>query len=1057
MGESARESGSSIRRSYMNDSLISRVKIDFAALGISDPPPCLFAWYAYHASGKTRHIGREEREQRALENDGETRTSCMDVLDSPAFANKVATLLSAQSELLGVSCESLMEIVPNLDSMMRSLPDHPIDIDCGQILEACIPWRCNSCLFGGPSYEAYSLTNSEPLSGIFDELHHNAESLQGVRAFQAPMAGRKTSSIARFAERQILDREKGRSFYLVVDTHATGDDFFDKLKNTEICPGMASLEGTCRIVVKLPKRNSKGSSNAETGESTPNCPQMELDKFAHLDCKKCNLSKKASNWRKENKEEIERLRLFDREYFGNVPDDVCRYNLNRSLARGADVLVLTQDHFLNPTLRGQVPELKKRGDCASLMIWDEADTLIDKLTEYAVREFQVVAMGNKEFIWPRVYKPGERCHKRCSGCYYAHPADPKMVSEDPLRPAREALRKGAEEYKALCRRLYYSEPVVIIKKVMENWRALEDLLSKEMEADEQDKSAMPRKLQRRMRLSGYKSEMGLYKLPFSRTTTEENRHRLSEAVLRMDMTGNADGMVIKSVIDVNEEEAKADVEFSGGKFLHNCIEVWIQQHIRGENVCSESSSPFIEQFLRFADITNADNAYLEITSPSRRSAETYTSCGIYLRRFDRDAVQDALDYIGSKTSVLVSGTFLDDELLRDQLGRSIDCKMLGSEELHDSVVFLIWNHRIGSAIIQDSYNLKHTEEITRNDLLWLLAEAHDHNVSEKMFVFTDSKTSMGSLVPNDRERKPESDGSRTGGVHGKLDIREFDGNAGNDGDDDIDRERREAGKTLVEVSYLRSSYNRGYELPDYRLCVLFGNGFQNGRDIRLDVVSREYTGDGGPEVEELWRKNLYDRISRYSRCRVIAQAATRTCRDSERRVVLLVGNFSHTDLPEYMRNRAVFVNELLEARDAPEYTNTYEKKKWQFSVAAAWMKEWVDGDQTIIREPYDWMKLEEGRMLTDRFHELLGRDACNPATCRKIVEAISKHGRARKSGFASRRGLPNWSELLEELCEMHILRDEQQGKRPFSAVPGPHYGILEEWSRNANTASWTAR
>ncbi|HAH88161.1 MAG TPA: hypothetical protein DCL60_12415 [Armatimonadetes bacterium] len=253
------------------------------------------------------------------------------------------------------------------------------------------------------------------------------------------------------------------------------------------------------------------------------------------------------------------------------------------------------------------------------------------------------------------------------------------------------------------------------------------------------------------------------------------------------------------------------------------------------------------------------------------------------------------------------------------------------------------------------------------------------------------------------------------------------------------------GSMAVDISYLRSDISRGSEQSDYQFSILFGNGYHNTRDARLDAVSTEFDQESG-ENELVWRNNTSSMLVQYNRRRAVAQAVARICRDKSHKVVLLAGKYSYSDLPPYMRNRVVFVNEILETQPdetCADYNNGEPKRQWQIDTIAEWVAQFIKGD-SYNRDPapYDWMHIYTPEMAADAFDKVVN-NGNKKKICRLIWEEMGRDHEVQKSAH---RGMAGWIELIDNLCEIGVLRKDlgQCAHNQFVAISGPYYRLLED-------------
>lgn len=1002
-------------RSYLEAELRIAASRRFAILGIREPEPCLFAWFACYGGGRTRHEALSSRRKHAASGaESGARLSSMDVLEDEQFLHVISHLLLAEHRLRPDVLRAVLWDLPAemLDKVLQD-PD-PAPVGCESVYDVCVPWRCPRWRYGGPSWDEYGDLNEAPLDEFFRDLHERRDEPAGITALQIPLAGRKTSAVARFAAAQALDRAEGRPFYLVVDTHKTAEDFFSKLHDARICPELQGRESDYRIVAKV-------------GRDEVTCPEI-TGKGSAADCRKCGRSAATRRLLGELKREGKLPGGVSREMLLKLAGDGCAFTLSRALARSADVVVLAQDYVLNPVLWKHIPELKGRGENHRLIVWDEADTILEKLTQYAAREFPVFRRTHPELRSSKPYPGYGRCHHRCDECM---PACPAQHEGDPLATLTEILERGAWALSSIYHNLECSSPAVSIGNAMANLHLLTGCLYEQLGGVEQCPCDIPKKLKEdlpaSLREKGLIESLRLFELPFMETTSADTRRRLTHAVLMMDQRGGFDDEALRVLLG---DDARKDYTRPPGvtrpwlsPAFYRCV---VLQELREG---SFRDADCIAQLLRFADVADGPTARLEINPPRQRTASNWSPCSIYLRRFDRELVEEALDYVSDGTCAMLSGTFLDAESLSAQLGRHVEFQQRGSGDLHDSVVFVIWNHRIGSAVIQNTDNYRHPAEVNRHELLALINEVRRRTGDIPVLVFTDSKAKRKSMAPDEP------------GV-GEL--------------GDPPMRLLSDGIHEAHVSYLRSTVSRGHELPEYRLCVVHGNGYQSGRDIRLDVSCRSWEDADGQGEGESQRTDLYDRLMRYGRRRAVAQAAARTCRDGTRRVVLLAGEFTYADLPKYMWNRVVFANEILESSEAP--TDQYDaagraspgKKQWQCEQVAGWVARWLAGEEPT-RKPYEWAVPCTDAEAESRFQQMLDSDERFPAVCRQVLEVVREHGCVRKYGPASKPWVDGWSETLDTLKATLVLRRayDPGTKRQFRCEAGELFFVLENWCDRA--------
>lgn len=970
-------------RDYLDDDLRRVAVAFFRHHGIDDPTPCQVAWYCFNKSGRHRSVAPSVRMEQQRNRGQEFHRWATDVLYSPDLGIMVRDLCRREQ---GLDESAIKELYYEVCG--EAWAETPRHVTCEDVAAACVPWRCPTHEFGGPSWEEYCGENHRPIRDLLAGYSPSKCNDGTIRAVQVPMAGQKTTALAEHAYRLLTEDGYVKPFYILVDTLSTGDDFFAKLH--KYCQGK-SWSSTTRIVFLI-------------GISETSC--RKCLECHYRDCSNCDKShycgdycKHASSAYKGYKRFV-RPGVFDQERLKSLSlrgyAKPCPHVLSKLLARNADAVVMAQHYFLTPHLRKSIPKLAgvKSADRNVLLFWDEADTMVDCLTKLAIGEIPIVGQ--------RAHKPwaSEYCLKECSEC---------SLSDSYL----ESVKKGLDVFARIVRILGRGKCGIDIDKVKENLLLVEQVVSTVILPQSGDNTPCE-KLSSLAQIIP-KDVVGLHRLDFQKSISDDDE---VHAELRRGIHGFA---ALSDRSKTLGYEPSNQQECGDSLFL--------------ARVCFAIYNTLIKDFLRFAYITNSDSSRLEINLPRRVSQQKYTMCGMNLRSFDNSVFTEALAFIKQHVSVLQSGTFLQEDLLSLQLGTELSFTSLGAEQMHDSVVFLVWNHSLGAAVFQEKENPTHPLEMLQDDVLDLLVSLHGTHTHPKTLVFLDSKRNMSDFIDH---AGPDTHKTDRTAWSKNLCVQRLTARSPSD---------VPAKKAQVDVSYLRSPESRGMEFKDHRFSILYGNGMQNSRDYRLLASARPVPEDCADEREVL------DKLGKYGRNRAVAQAATRTCRDDVRRVVLLAGEYTPDVFPKYMQNRIVYVNEILESAApfpgrAEVGGEPNDKRKWQLEVTAEWINDWLSG-RSFTPDRRSWSDLcgMTQQVAEQQFHELLQTCVTRTKVFGYVYEKIVEFGFVQPSGKTGRRGVDGWREALTDLESIFVLQRDHTDKKGnrHKYVPGPYYAILSEW------------
>ena len=470
----------------------------FSAHGIHSPTPCQLAWYAAHKDYSRRR--RSRRTVTETDPRQRRRRSPLDMPKSDAVASHVFRLMVAKQGLAREAAEELFSLVTEEPIHVANRDD----LSCHAVVPMCIPWECpvynQDHPLGGPAFKEFQDQSRGFLDQVCGEVPavlENGGDDVPIRLAQVPMVGGKTWQLAKLALGLVRG---GQPFYVVVDDHHTGQNFFDQLK--------AQLDGTDipdgrRIVFMFGRDKGECGAPADGNEAG---------------CAGCPRWRAASGKREELQG---RSGVFDKnevEGIAEQHDIRCRHAVSRILSDGADAVVMAENYVLDPSLRFARPRLRKSlEESREVVLWDEADTLLDKTVTLAARKHPLLMCR----VEGASFGLGTVCHRQCESCSFV------------VAPGRalETFRDGMAVFERIRQRVQDAEPVILLDAVRSNLAAVKALLDSIPESQGPPFEAL------RNAISTNPGPLGLYDPEFEATTPVEGRNSLREAILALNWKG----------------------------------------------------------------------------------------------------------------------------------------------------------------------------------------------------------------------------------------------------------------------------------------------------------------------------------------------------------------------------------------------------------------------------------------------------------------------------------------------------------------------------------------
>ena len=871
-------------------------------------------------------------------------------------------------------------------------------IPCPSVAQWCDPKYCYRGRMGttlddeaSPSFDEFQKQSRKKFGANIREATENAE--RGIALLEGPLACGKTYQTT---QRSGELANVGKKVWITEPSHAACDEVTsmakDKIHNLGPDRSMVHLYG-------------KRSESCQRLTSSCSGCSMSGRRFGekHPDLSATVLRGQGGVY------DLERLRTISN---GVAEGKACVRTISRLLAEKADILVMPRAFVINPRLQATLPwEPDVHFD-------DEGDTFGDALFNESVRG---LLLGQCRTSYSDLLSG--QCSGLCSECRVSYS---NTFERGAIRP-RRVQDQSCHPNDPVDLVSFLREALDLVKELVDRGVLRDDVLrlsSVEADVDQLEHYFRP-------------SEDYLVpgeKLIAPRKHFERENRRLAERT-----RGLVEGMEVGPVFYSERElESYPVMQFGvaitdesllrgDDESVHQDLfgrrnlklrDLFTSEDHYNDNKREQSTWRLLNALLDFAEFTHLakDGAMVLHVLGGEGSGR---SCQLMLLHLDLDHFRQTIRSLQRRTTVLMSGTFVEPRLAAASLlldEGEIDYHSL-DVPLHRDATIVLHNHVLGSEVPTEKRkgNPAVAKSLKYGTPLEMMAEVMGQNGEPtKALVFARN----GQEV----ERVYRSLKENILGHELEIEVGRFD----KDGQYVTGRENApgsgEPTGHALTIDTLRSAGSRGVNLPHFDIVYQDGNGRPDFTLLGLRTIVINRSTRHTVSLAE---------IVDYDRDRAVCQALMRAPRDgAKKRLLIHVGDMNPDSFPPYMRNRIVDASDVYAAYvevDSPEG----DLPEWQAQVLGRYLTDLRSGRAPSLGKRNQGDDGCADAPLLDVIASLPGYTV---ERWNKIVEVIDQHGYVNRG--RDRVGSNNtWGEFLNALVAAEVLVLEASGRRK-SYVPG---------------------